>query len=428
MAKPKLALIPAAQGSKLFSVLPSSGVGDFDFTRSGSATRINSQGLIETVANGQSRLNYPLIDGKVVGCPSHLLENSATNLVQYSEEFSNAYWTKNLSSITSDSVISPNGTQDASKLISSNDGLNSRIEYFPTLADNTVYTSSIFVKKGDLDFISLNLRDKTGVTRVAYFDIDNGTVSSTINSPTDAKIENYENGWFKVSVSVNVGSGGTQPRAQYVLASADGDVDTGLNTFSFIWGAQLEQGSYPTSYIPTNGSTVTRSAEAANGAGDADTFNDSEGVFMTEISALSDDSTNRIFGISNNSNFNESILLRYSNNSNEIIAQVRKGGVYEFSMTHTLNDSTLFSKIAFKYKQNDFSLFVNGFEVDTSPTGDIITGLDTLSLSYVGGNQFFGNTKQIQYYNSSLTDSELEKISSWTSFTDMANGQLYTIE
>ena len=47
MAKPKLALIPAAQGSKLFSVLPSSGVGDFDFTRSGKATRINSQGLIE---------------------------------------------------------------------------------------------------------------------------------------------------------------------------------------------------------------------------------------------------------------------------------------------------------------------------------------------------------------------------------------------
>ena len=56
MAKPKLALIPAAQGSKLFSVLPSSGVGDFDFTRSGSATRINSQGLIETVANGAIKI------------------------------------------------------------------------------------------------------------------------------------------------------------------------------------------------------------------------------------------------------------------------------------------------------------------------------------------------------------------------------------
>ena len=84
MAKPKLALIPAAQGSKLFSVLPSSGVGDFDFTRSGSATRINSQGLIETVDDGVSRLNYPMIDGKVVGCPHHILEPQRTNLFTYS--------------------------------------------------------------------------------------------------------------------------------------------------------------------------------------------------------------------------------------------------------------------------------------------------------------------------------------------------------
>ena len=65
MAKPKLALIPAAQGTSLYSVLPSSGVGDFDFTRDTIATRINSQGLIETVASGVSRLNYPMIDGKL---------------------------------------------------------------------------------------------------------------------------------------------------------------------------------------------------------------------------------------------------------------------------------------------------------------------------------------------------------------------------
>jgi len=94
MAKPKLALIPASQGSKLFSVLPSSGVGDFDFTRSGSATRINSQGLIEEVANGQSRLNYPMIDGVVKGCPHHILEPERLQKIQYSEDFSQSYWTK----------------------------------------------------------------------------------------------------------------------------------------------------------------------------------------------------------------------------------------------------------------------------------------------------------------------------------------------
>jgi hypothetical protein len=70
MAKPKLALIPAAQGSKFYSVLPSDGVGDFDFARASAATRINKYGLIETVASGQSRLNYPLIDGVVNGCPT----------------------------------------------------------------------------------------------------------------------------------------------------------------------------------------------------------------------------------------------------------------------------------------------------------------------------------------------------------------------
>jgi hypothetical protein len=72
---PKLALIPSGyKAGKIYSVLPTSGVGDFDFTRPGSATRINSQGLIETVASGVPRLNYPLIDGVVNGCPSHLLE------------------------------------------------------------------------------------------------------------------------------------------------------------------------------------------------------------------------------------------------------------------------------------------------------------------------------------------------------------------
>ena len=87
MAKPKLALIPAAQGSKFYSVLPSDGVGDFDFTRASAATRVNKDGLIETVASGQSRLNYPLIDGVVNGCPSHLLEPSRQQLTSIFTRF-----------------------------------------------------------------------------------------------------------------------------------------------------------------------------------------------------------------------------------------------------------------------------------------------------------------------------------------------------
>ena len=126
MAKPNLALIPAAQGRKLFSVLPSSGVVDFDFSRSGKATRINSQGLIEEVSNGQSRLNYPMIDGKVVGCPHHILEPQRTNLITYSEYFSQSYWTKNGSSVTG-SFVSPDGTNNATKLVENSSNADHQI-------------------------------------------------------------------------------------------------------------------------------------------------------------------------------------------------------------------------------------------------------------------------------------------------------------
>jgi hypothetical protein len=399
MAIPKLALIPSTVGGSVYSVLPSNGDGDFDFTRASAATRINAQGLIETVAVGNNRLNYPLIDGVVNGCPSLLLEPSRTNLVTYSEDFSNGSWTKSQSSAILSNITSPKGTQNVYKFTENT--ASSKHQLFTTISSYTELTISFFAKKEERSFIAV---EKSGWGNT-IFDLNIGSVVSGTGDVID-----FGNGWFRCSAFYTASPAQTQ---FYLILMQDsstnsyqGDGNSGL----YLWGIQAEAGSYATSYIPTSGSTATRSAETCNNAGDVNTFNDSEGVLFAEISALANDGTNRIFGISNNSNFNESILLRYSNNSNEIIAQVRKGGVYEFSMNHTLTDSTLFSKVAFKYKQNDFSLFVNGFEVGTSPTGDIITGLDTLSLSYIGGNQFYGNIKQIQYFPTALTDSELQAL------------------
>ena len=82
MATPSLAMIPSGyKASKVYSVLPESGVGDFDFTRATTATRVNSSGLIEEMAINVPRLEYPLIDGVVNGCPSLLLEPQATNVI-----------------------------------------------------------------------------------------------------------------------------------------------------------------------------------------------------------------------------------------------------------------------------------------------------------------------------------------------------------
>ena len=154
MAKPKLALVPAAQGSKFYSVLPSSGVGDFTFSRSGSATRINSQGLIETVGNGVSRLNYPLIDGKVVGCPHHILEPQRTNLFTYSQTFQG--WS-NLGTNTTtvqNNAISPDGSLNALKIKGSSDNSNNGLAESFTITSG-VQSYSIFAKAGEVNILQV---------------------------------------------------------------------------------------------------------------------------------------------------------------------------------------------------------------------------------------------------------------------------------
>ena len=436
MAKPNLALIPAAQGSKLFSVLPSSGVGDFDFTRSGSATRINSQGLIEEVSNGQSRLNYPMIDGKVVGCPSHLLEPQRTNLVTYSEDFSQSAWTKSNSTITIDTLISPSGILNGSALTDNTANGIHRLRDSVSLSASTDYVLSIFAKKGTLSNIQLALINTTNSTTASrVFDLENGILGESITSGgtlQDSKITDYGNGWYRCEITAQLGS--TPNTYQITLATqSSGNSTTGLQvTYDgdgtgnvHLWGAQLEEGSYPTSYIPTNGSAVTRSAETANGSGDAATFNDSEGVLMAEIE-VNKDSINKRISLSNGS-VSQRVVLWFRSNNTTITAFIN--GAETVLLDYIVPNLQEKNKYAFKYKNNDCSLWVNGIKVKTDTSVTMPSGLSELAFDDgVGGNISYGNTKQIQVYNSALTDSELETLTSWVSFSDMAEGQLYTIE
>mgnify|MGYP005995570913 CR=1 FL=1 len=416
MAKPKLALLPAAQGSKLYSVLPSSGVGDFNFTRSSSATRINSQGLIETVASGVSRLNYPMIDGVVKGCPHHILEPQRSNLVTYSEAFDNSAWSKySGATIVSNDAISPDGTLNAGKFT-----LGGGVFQQQPVSSNTDYCFSLFVKTDTADYVEINYVDQTSPYRGGTIRFTFNTKQITITEQSDnnsvsGDFKYYGNGWYRVIIKYK-----TNINKNYNYQQID------FNGNAWGFGAMLEQGSYPTSYIPTTTSAVTRSAETANGSGDAATFNDSEGVLMAEISALDNDSDTKRISLSDGTSSNRISLLL----SDETIGGVVvSGGGVAVSVTVSGYDATLNNKILFKYKENDFSIFVNGFEVLTDTSGITPTGLNELRFDNgYSGNDFYGNTKQVQYYDTALTDSDLEKLTSWVSFTDMAESQLYSIE
>jgi hypothetical protein len=435
MAKPKLALIPSAQGSKFYSVLPSSGVGDFNFTRSGSATRINSQGLIESVANGVSRLNYPMIDGVQKGCPHHILEPQRTNIIPYSEDLTQeTIWTATRCNITANQITSPDGALNADLLTVTDGSMENYVQTnVPITVSGTKQTVSCFVKKGTNDFAHILLWDTASNGSRQWFDVNNGRVESSTAfgsgiSVDSASIENYGNGWFRCIVVFNCSF--TSVRTRISASNGDGQTNGTIGKTIFIWGYQVESNSsYPTSYIPNYGTSagVTRSAETANGSGDASTFNDSEGVLMAEISALDNDGTSRRISLSSGST-SQRVSLEVEENANDIQAIV-VSGTSQVGMVVSLDGVTLFNKIAFKYKENDFAIWANGFELDTDTVGITPTGLSELAFDDGGGGaDFYGNTKQIQYYDTALTDSELETLTSWVSFQDMAEGQLYTIE
>ena len=435
--KPKLALIPSGyKVNKVYSVLPSDGVGDFNFSRSGTATRVNKQGLIETVSSNVPRLNYPLIDGVVSGCPSLLLEPARTNLLTYSEDFSDASWGKSNVSVTANSEISPSGDLTADTLTKSSTGVDGTVTKVVS-STSTGYVGSIFIKKdtNTSRFPEFFLRSSvaSGENEI-YVQLNTSTGETAIRlqfGTASASTPVLINGYWRISLYTLANTDirfGIRPSASNTLGTFDANATGSI----VVWGAQLEQGSYPTSYIPTNGSTVTRSAETCNGAGNASTFNDSEGVLFAEIAYLNPTTLSNLrIAISDGTSSNRILIQNVSSNPNRLQFYVISNGGTSTDFYTNLSDITSFNKIAFKYKENDFSVWINGIKVLTDISGSTFSDGTLNEFSFDGGDGLFdwyGKTKQIQYFDTALTDSDLETLTSWTSFSDMAEGQLYTIE
>jgi len=412
-----VALIPSGtKASKLYSVLPANGDGDFTHSRGSTATRVNKDGLIEEVSSHVARLDYPLIDGEVQDCPALLLEPSRGNSAEYSEDFTN--WSSTTVTVTANQGISPDGSQTADSAATNN--VNGAVtDGFSVSNDSSTRTLSIFVKyvSGTSDFM---LRGAyTGGSSVAKrtkFDISTGSI---ITTDTTASIQNYGNGWYRLSQQITNNSSGNTNLAFQLFTTND----TVSTNEWLIWGAQLETSSYVTSYIPnlSTGST-TRSADACNGSGTSAEFNDSEGVLFLETAMLSTSSNNSTFRIDDSASFGDRVRIRFTTTTNQINALSTSGLSGQPNINYTANDVTNQNKIALKYQVNQIDLFFNGFKVGTSTGNAAPTGLNNLQL----GTE--GNVKQLMTFKTALTDSELETLTSWDSFNAMAKGQLYTIE
>jgi hypothetical protein len=370
----------------------------FSVTRDSIATRVNKQGLIEVVGKDKLRIDYTDSSNGVA-----LLEPSRTNLITYSEDFSNASWNKESGNqvINSNVETSPSNTLTADKLTVSSGSITTRkLWYQQSTTIGSEYTFSVYVK-------SVTGQVNTGFMSIAYLDAN---INETSFTATDI--------WQRVVVTATANDTVTR-----FLITGD------PNCQIYIWGAMIEQGSYATSYIPTSGSTVPRAADVANGAGNEQVFNDSEGVLFVNTAALANDLTNRYILLGTSSN---NVYIRYQSSSNSLRCNVTVNGSSQFIAIVTLDDETIYSKISVKYKENDFNLYVNGFKLKTDLGGSTFTDGTLTELAFDNGISnalpFYGKVKEIGYYDTALTDAELEALTSYTSFTNMANELNLTIK
>jgi len=429
-----LVQIPSGyKAGTLYSVLPANGDGDFDFTRASIATRVNAEGLIETVASGVPRLDYPLLNGVVQSCPALLLEPSRTNTFTYSDAFDNAYWTKTASTITANDTISPNGSLNADKLhTNTSSAEHSVLSGNQSIVSGTNYTVSLFAKAAEKKFLFIGWNSAGfGSPATSFFDLTTGEYLA--GSGQTITVEKFPNGWYRFTTT-RTANATTSTNTGIRIGLCDGlstSITTGSNTIDgiYIYGAQFESGSYPTSYIPTSGSTVARAADVCNGAGTSAEFNDSEGVLFAEISALANDTTERYISISDGT-LNNRVYFWYYSVTNGLAFAVWNNGAAQFFSTTVLNNDTTNNKLAIKYKANDFAMWINGYEIATDSSGTAFDAgvLNRLSFDRAdGGLDFYGKTKQVIAFDAALTDEELEDLTSWDSFEEMAASQFYTL-
>ena len=331
---------------------------------------------------------------------SLLLEPSRQQLLQYSEYFGG--WTQLNITTTDNSTTSPEGLQNAAKLVASSGNSNKVI--FQVITANT-YTASVFAKKGEFEGLVI----ATG-TVGAFFNLNTNSYRADYQSaPTSYDIEDYGNGWHRYSITF------TQSGSNNLYIGPNDNVSTSLaitgdgTSGIYIFGAQLELGSYATSYIPNHGTSggVTRAADSCSVTGVSDVIGQTEGTIYGEfIRTKTNDTYSPVIVLMENST-SELIEIYAGPNSNSFGVVIIDGGVNQFSKSFTAQEGI--NKFALAYKQNDCALYHNGVQIgtDTSATIPTLTQMTLGRFTYTSNFQLGDSIKQAALFNERLTNEEL---------------------
>jgi len=321
------------------------------------------------------RLNVPRLtyQNGGGGCPSLLLEKQATNLALWSEDFTNAVWQIGGSNtVTANAITSPDGTQNADFLVKT--ATNSSAAYaYQTISSTASPTATIYAKAGAVTEMMFFCQGGNGI----YFNLTNGAFvayysagASTITSYSSVAMGN---GWYRYSMTFNT-SVTTIETYMSVNTNISPSVANG-NGF-YVWGAQLEASSYPTSYIPTTSSSATRVADACFKTGISSLIGQSEGSVFLDFIPQGGNITQEVFGVTVAGGGIEYIAMYAQTNGNLYFTT----NIF----TTTLISANAFGqrfKVGYSYKAGTHLLYVNGSQIATSSTSLVYSTLNALYIN-----------------------------------------------
>lgn len=344
----------------------------FSFSRASSATVVNQSGLIETVGSGE-----PRIDFKDNAKGALLLEPTRSNIFDYSSNL-NA-WSKLNSTVTESNVLSLDGVNNSYGYERTSSS-SSYIYRIVSLSNTTQYTLSFFVKSGTSTLVRTDVWDTAQSTQGS---IEVNLVTKAVSNfvGNSYKIEDYTNGWMRISVTFTSESSFGTTFNRYFNADSVGSE-------LYIWGAQLEVGSYSTSIIPTSGSAVTRVADACNNenlnvdySGDYTLYLEHETLSITEYNQFQfrqETSISYIFRVGNSINVGSGL----------------------YSATNTIG----FNKFALSVgSDGSYSFYKNGSLLSSG------SGLNA-NLETLKGDAAGMSIKDIKLYNTRLSNAELQAL------------------
>jgi len=419
MPTPSLLIVPSrwktGNPGKLYSQIPTNGNGDFNVTGvvtggTSIGTRVNNLGYIEPITtSGTPRLDYYTSSG-IPGCPALLVEPSGTNSILQSEAWNVSPWTATSGSqgatISGNVTTSPDGTTNADKLIEAAvTGNHFCLQSF-TLTSGTTYTASFFAKASERTLGRLRM-----LGSVAYWDIDFDLTLGTATGGTNPFIQNYGNGWYRIGGTFTA----NQPSNNFILSLRDASGNTpytgnGTSGF-FVWGAQIETGSVPTSYIPTTTGTVSRAAEviSVTGAVSGSIGQQSGTVYCEFQFNPTAQSNNGIFCVESTNNQNRIFFGNTSPTTCSVQLLANNSSIFSTSVG-TLTAGQYY-KIAVGYSSGNTKVYLNGNPVITNTSGyTMVASLSRICLGNYEVNPglvTISRIRSLALYAERLTDADL---------------------